>query len=982
MVIQNNKISPTLNGTDQSNKAGVPVPNARDGRVSQDVWETTMDCTVPGMTGSSTVYTETQAKQVQNKTVEATADSGMSPSDFISRCMTGEDAMDLSDEETPLEEYTSSQLERAVSRVKEQRSEKRQAVSDQVDQERQEEKERQDAAFQNAAESGVPDSILKKLQESGLPLSSDNIARLTHAVSLTAQRFQLTPASMEFFVRSQFQVTPENISGSVYGSRAGRQATHADTMSDGQGFEQVREQVTEILEKNGISVTDSSMETARWLYENELPVTAENVRICQQLAELKEMDDDILLGRIVDSIVDGVSAENADLTRPSREEASRAIRQFAETEDEVLRQTYTTEADFIRARRQLEEVRLSMTIEAARAMSAKGIELDVSSLEKIVEELRVKEQEAKESLLMETGLPVTEGNAAKMTDAVEAARNVLTAPASILGAAIEAGDDLTLTELSDIATGQKEQFARMAQTYEAVGTEVRRDLGDSLKKAFGNIDDILKELGMETTGMNQRAVRILAYNQMELTQANIEQMKAYDAKVTALMQNLKPPVVAELIRREIDPLDCSLDELAASVDEIRDEIGYEDISFRRFLWKMDHQGEMTQEERQSMIGIYRLLDKIDKSDGAVIGQVIREGRELSLAALLSATRTRKAEGMDISVDEEFGGLEETVRNGIQIDQQIRAAYGASLAEKLRQNLSPRILREAGETGLELSMEELLERCLAQGETEEERKAYYQEMADRVTGAMEDPEGQWQQFLEALSMPDSVSNRMLAAEYLSNGFLEYGKLWKRRESEDLMEAFDDPEELENIYGELDEIHQNDLAGKRESDDITYSDAVSLAKMAGGISFYQNLRRQQIYEVPIVTEQGVTACHVTLQSNSGKKGIVEISLDSEDLGRVQATFRVNGNRVRGFVTAEKTDCMTVCQEILSGFEKDLEENGFTMESESLIQGSRRSLHKLQEGAADRAAGTKNKDLYQVAKCFLVNVNGTIRGKEDEA
>ena len=744
MVIQNNKISPSLHGTDPVKEMGVPVQNARDGRISNDILDITMDCAVPGKTGSSTVYTEAQARQAYNNIVELAQDSAISPADFISRSMTGEDALALDEEKTPLEDYTSSQLERAVSRVKEQRSEERQSVREQVDQEREEEEAREYAAYRNMAESGVSETILKQLQESGLPATSDHLSRLEHAMDLTAQRSQITPAAVEFFVRNEMKVTPENVNGSVYG--AGRQASGADKEIVGDdSFAQVKDQVTGILEEGGIPAEESSMAIAKWLYDKDLPVTAEHVRLCQQLQELQELDYDILLGRVVDNLVDGISAENADLTKMSREEASCAIRQLVETEDDVLHQSYRTEADFISAKRQMEEIRLSMTIEAARTMSAKGIDLDVSNLAKIVEELRAQEQQAKESLLTETGLPMTEVNVDRMNDTVQAAKNVLTAPAGLLGMAMEAGDELTLAGLSETASEQKERYARMEQTYEAVGTEVRKDLGDSLNKAFGNIDEILDDLGMETTGMNQRAVRILAYNQMPLDQENIERMKEFDSRVTTLMENLKPPVVAELIRREVNPLDISLDELGGIVKEVREEIADEDISFRRYLWKMDHQGELTEEERQSMIGVYRLLDKIDKSDGAVIGKVLKEGRELSLASLLSATRTRRAEGMDVSVDDAFGGLVDTIRPGQQIDEQIRAAYGSSVVEKLQQNLSPKVLHDNGIDCMNMSLEELLEKCMTEGETAEEMEPYYREMAQRVREAMDDPEGQCSSF---------------------------------------------------------------------------------------------------------------------------------------------------------------------------------------------------------------------------------------------
>ena len=128
---------------------------------------------------------------------------------------------------------------------------------------------------------------------------------------------------------------------------------------------------------------------------------------------------------------------------------------------------------------------------------------------------------------------------------------------------MEAQDTDTLRQLSEKAVNFTDSFARAEQSYEAVGTEVRRDLGDSIQKAFTNVDSILLDLNMECTAQNQRAVRSLAYNQIPLTEENIVRMKEYDTRITSLMETMKPPVVAELIRRGINPLEISLDELGA-----------------------------------------------------------------------------------------------------------------------------------------------------------------------------------------------------------------------------------------------------------------------------------------------------------------------------------------------------------------------------------------------------------------------------------
>lgn len=128
---------------------------------------------------------------------------------------------------------------------------------------------------------------------------------------------------------------------------------------------------------------------------------------------------------------------------------------------------------------------------------------------------------------------------------------------------------------------------------------------------------------------------------------------------------------------------------------------------------------------------------------------------------------------------------------------------------------------------------------------------------------------------------------------------------------------------------------------------------------------------MYEVPLITENGVTTCHVTIQDGTEqKKGTVEITLDSETAGRLQATFRVNGSRVRGFVTAETKEGLDAGGKIMSEMEKDLEEMGFTTDGMSPVTGKRQSLL-----AGNRSEGAKNKDLYRIAKAFITRAGDSM-------
>ena len=284
--------------------------------------------------------------------------------------------------------------------------------------------------------------------------------------------------------------------------------------------------------------------------------------------------------------------------------------------------------------------------------------------------------------------------------------------------------------------------------------------------------------------------------------------------------------------------------------------------------------------------------------------------------------------------------------------------------KLRKNLSPKVLREEQENALDMSLEALLEKCVSESGTEEQMASYYEQLAEEMRALAEDADGQIEAFLKALDMPETMANMEAARQMLSGKPGRYEKLWKKEESERVLEEFDTPEELDDVYDEIDREHTEELAKEKESADITCDDIASLARMAGSISFYRNIRNRQMYDIPLVTEQGVTNCHVTIQDGETRqKGTVEITMTLESV-RIQASFRVNGNRVKGFVTAEQQEGIAPCKQLLAEFEKDLEEMGFTMDSESLVQGSRKSLR-----TGNRAEGTKNQDLYRIAKAFIV-------------
>ena len=59
-------------------------------------------------------------------------------------------------------------------------------------------------------------------------------------------------------------------------------------------------------------------------------------------------------------------------------------------------------------------------------------------------------------------------------------------------------------------------------------------------------------------------------------------MKDYDAKVTSVLEQMKPAVVAKMIEKQENPLEMTMDEIEAALQEIQEEMPDDDTTLRKY----------------------------------------------------------------------------------------------------------------------------------------------------------------------------------------------------------------------------------------------------------------------------------------------------------------------------------------------------------------------------------------------------------------
>ncbi len=272
-------------------------------------------------------------------------------------------------------------------------------------------------------------------------------------------------------------------------------------------------------------------------------------------------------------------------------------------------------------------------------MKSMGIDVDIESIGDLLDVLNSKENEFAVSMLNQAEAKINEENISLFNQTISATYSIKTAHVAF-SARIETSQ--TLEEVSVEASNKNYKLA--VETYEAVGTQVRGDLGDKISKAFEGIDEILDGMNLPCDEYNKRAVRILGYNSMEISIENIELVKEKVGEVDSLVENLTPKTVAYLIANDINPMNESIVELNSKLANINESIGATNENFAKYLWNLDKNGEISETDRKKYIEMFRTIKAIGKSDAKAVGAAIKSEYQLTINNILAAAKSGKSAG--------------------------------------------------------------------------------------------------------------------------------------------------------------------------------------------------------------------------------------------------------------------------------------------------------------------------------------------------
>lgn len=783
------------------------------------------------------VYTEgDKSSQVTEETGKETSEEDMvykkdtqdSEKDVTKTAeqMSEEDYKALEEEGMSLKKFELERLDRMLARVKAQQEAAEEGLDDQKARLIESVQAEQNMSYDYSQNK----ELIDRLKDANIPITKANLSRVADGEDKAEAVLAMSDQAKYYLIKNQLEPTLDNIYKAGYSSS---QAVNQTAVKEAQ-WESVKPQAEKIIEDAGFTVNDNTLKSARWLFANNLGITENNLWACWDLEKIKsDTTKEDITNKMIANLAKGNTA-SPSLSFLSEGQAAQAIKNIDTISDTAIRSAVSNKSDSeidglsirdfykeqkqleedsetgsssgtdrttmlrqasfdnnaeeidirtVTIRRRLEEIRLKMTTEASGELSKKGIHLETDSLQRVVEGLKEVEDKYYRSLLQEGNVSESEDNVLLVKTSLQKMEELKSAPAALLGSTLHTWQQETAESLTTAAADYKKTAA--TGSYEALMTKPRSDMGDSIAKAFQNSEGLLSDMGLDSTEANKRALRILGYNNMPVTTENIDLVKLHDAQVNSVMKNFHPAVAVELIRKGVNPVDMPIEELNEQINAVKEENGITtEERFSKFLWKLEKNNEITEEEKKSFIGIYRLINTVEKSDGAALGAVMKADQDLTLKNLLTAVRTKKTGGIKADIDDDFGTLTQYTAKGESITEQINTAYtketgvksahAKEILRELKENLTPEGLKALGDINQieNMPIEQLNEKAAEQ--KQETDISYYSEKINEIkelAGKGKEADN----LLKAEDIPVTLSNLLAAGDFLQAGNTTFHRL---------------------------------------------------------------------------------------------------------------------------------------------------------------------------------------------------------------
>ena len=548
------------------------------------------------------------------------------------------------------------------------------------------------SAINPAKNAAINPGIIKNLEAHGLPVNDQNIHALESALR-KYERLGLDDEAAAALLRQDKELTIDNIYVAQFSSKTtdGQPDLPRDT------FDTLRAQIEATLAREGVAPNEKNYQIAEYLIKNHIPVTKPHIDKYIFLINLpNSADPQAMLASACGHLQNGKSAGAVDLytltDQTARRDAVNALKlSYGELIESVkhinplkievclnegipltlaalcddayagLPQssgfTPVPAPEAVAARRQLAEIQLKLTFEAAYRLAGKLINIETLPLEEAVNSLRNAEKDIYAGHLRLRGDAAPE-RVAGMAGLFDKLHEFNNPPVKIFHSF------LTEKNIFNIDNVHKHIVtAKLTAGYETFATVANPKFGDSFNSIKNEIAPFLARLPFEPDEGDVRAAAVLIKNDVDVTVENLLKIKILSAKIDAVYERLLPSVAADMINEGLNPAVMHIDDVLLYIDARAKLTGISrEDTIAAHILELDKHKTLGGDERASVIAVYRMLNIIKKDNGAALGVSLKFGGNPVLGDLLNDAKNyvniRKHKAVVDAVIDEYSGVSE------------------------------------------------------------------------------------------------------------------------------------------------------------------------------------------------------------------------------------------------------------------------------------------------------------------------------------
>jgi len=190
---------------------------------------------------------------------------------------------------------------------------------------------------------------------------------------------------------------------------------------------------------------------------------------------------------------------------------------------------------------------------------------------------------------------------------------------------------------------------RILKQLEEFATVPDAKYGDSFRRIERQFPDLLKSMRLPAEREDVRAAVILSRSQVDINAKNLSIIKELDSKLASISDGLHPRLAVSLLTEGINPLEITIDELLAYINNFSGKSSKSGLSsdILEIVKKLEPV------MRNAVISLYKALNIIMRNNnGATLGFALKSRNIDTLGALLSM-ESNVNDNIDFIIDQAF-----------------------------------------------------------------------------------------------------------------------------------------------------------------------------------------------------------------------------------------------------------------------------------------------------------------------------------------